>query len=215
VPITAIFNPASGPGDPAAGADPRYTTTLDRARAAGVTLIGYVTSSYARRPLAQVQAEVDLYRRLYPQLQGIFIDEQTSSAAHVPYYRALYRHVKAARPRDRVVTNPGTITERDYLTAPATDLICLFENKTGFDEYQPPSWLTPQYRSRAAALCYNIPDAAGMRRSLDLAVSRHFGWVYVTDASGVNPWDRLPTYWEAELDAIQALHRTRTHSGSS
>src|SRR5687768_16366735 len=48
VPIVAIVNPASGPGR---RADPNYTAILERAaKAKRLTLIGYVTTSYAKRP---------------------------------------------------------------------------------------------------------------------------------------------------------------------
>jgi spherulation-specific family 4 protein len=65
VPVLAIVNPVSGPGDKA---DANYTKLLDRARRqAGLTLLGYVSTRYARRPLADVQADVDRWLRLYPQ----------------------------------------------------------------------------------------------------------------------------------------------------
>src|SRR5690242_14938523 len=47
--VVAIMNPASGPGSQA---DPNYIAIVERARQSGVTLIGYVTVSYAKRPAA-------------------------------------------------------------------------------------------------------------------------------------------------------------------
>ena len=202
VPVTAIMNPASGPGTAEAGPDPRYTATLARARGAGVKVIGYVSTDYARRDAAAVMAEADRYAALYPGIQGIFFDEQPSADAQVPYYRALYEHVKARDSAALVVTNPGTSMGPAYLDAPAADVACIFENSHGFESYQPPDWVAKRGRDHAAALCYNIPDAAAMRRCLDLARQRNLGWVYVTDDRGRNPWDTLPTYWSEEVAAV-------------
>jgi hypothetical protein len=202
VPVTAIMNPASGPGRAGAGADPRYTAALARARGAGVKVIGYVSTDYARRDAAAVIAEADRYAALYPGIQGIFFDEQPSADAQVPYYRALYQHVKARDPAALVVTNPGTSMGAAYLDAPAADVACIFESSHGFESYQPPGWVAERGREHAAALCYNIPDAAAMRHCLDLARQRNLGWVYVTDDRGGNPWDSLPSYWSEEVAAV-------------
>lgn len=215
VPVTAIVNPASGPGRAGAPADPNYTAVLAEARAAGVTLIGYVSTAYARRPVEVVTAEVERYYQLYPNLQGIFFDEQVSSAAQVPYYRTLYQHVKKRDPQALVVTNPGTTADVAYLDAPASDLMCLFEQASGFETHRPPTWLNAGRRGAAAALCYNVADAAAMRRHLDLALQRHFGWVYVTDDAGRNPWDRLPTYWQAEVAAIRERNLSPPPAGAA
>jgi hypothetical protein len=206
VPVTAIMNPASGPGRAGAGPDPRYTAVIKSARGAGVKVIGYVSTDYARRAAEVVNEEADRYRTLYPGIQGIFFDEQSSGAAQGPYYRALYQHVKTRDPDALVVTNPGTSMAAEYLDAPATDVACIFENSHGFDSYQPPDWVTQRRRDQTAALCYNVPDAVGMRHCLDLALNRNLGWIYVTDDGGRNPWDTLPSYWAKEVAAVGAFN---------
>ena len=30
------------------------------------------------------------------------------------------------------------------------------------------------------------------------------GCIYITDDTGANPWDRLPSYWEEEVAAVAA-----------
>src|SRR5205823_5707401 len=66
VPTVAIVNPASGPGKKQ---DASYAALMPRARKAGVTLVAYVSTSYARRPLAEVQADVDRWLEFYPDIQ--------------------------------------------------------------------------------------------------------------------------------------------------
>ena len=43
-----------------------------------ITLVGYVSTSYAKRPLADVKADIDQWPRLYAGLAGVFFDEQAS-----------------------------------------------------------------------------------------------------------------------------------------
>jgi hypothetical protein len=46
-----------------------------------------------------------------------------------------------------------------------------------------------------------------MRRSLDQAVAERIGYVYFTDDRDPNPWDRLPSYRDAEVAAVEHLNR--------
>jgi hypothetical protein len=102
-PVVAIVNPASGPGR---RADPNYEEVFRLAKSSKATLIGYVTLSYARRPAAEVYAEVDAWVKFYPGIQGIFFDEQPSGAA-----RGIRQRVLCSRRRqDRqalIVSNPA------------------------------------------------------------------------------------------------------------
>jgi len=43
-----------------------------------------------------------------------------------------------------------------------------------------------------------------MASAISLSRRRHAGYVYVTGASGVNPYRSLPGYWRAEDAAIAA-----------
>jgi Spherulation-specific family 4 len=107
VPILAIVNPASGPGK---AADPAYTKLLDRATTnKSLTLLGYIGTSYSKRPIAEVKADVARWVQLYPQIQGVFFDEQASGADKVDYYAALHEYTRKERKLQRVVTNPGMI----------------------------------------------------------------------------------------------------------
>ncbi len=197
-PITAIVNPASGPGK---RADPRYAEVL--ARAKGLTLIGYVSTSYAKRPLDEVKADVDRWLEFYPSIRGIFFDEQASGADRVDHYAALYAYVRQEKKLDLVVANPGVNCDEAYVSRPAADAVCLFEHHTGFDAHRPPAWTSKYGPERFAILPYASATVDEMRRRLAASVERRFGWIYVTDASGENPWNRLPAYWDELVDAAR------------
>lgn len=200
-PVVAIANPASGPG---AEADATYVKTLARARQAGIRLVGYVTTSYAKRPLEEVKADVDRWIRFYPMIEGIFFDEQASGPEHVDYQTALYAYVRKERKLGLSVTNPGTACDEKYLSHPAADAACIFEHHTGWAGYKPPPWSEKYGRERFAVLPYNIPPEE-LQAVAREALERRSGWLYVTDAAGENPWNRLPTYWEEEVAYIHEL----------
>jgi hypothetical protein len=204
-PITAIVNPASGPGKTR---DPNYTAVLDRATQGKLALIGYVSTHYTEVPLATAKGAIDRWLDLYPQIRGFFFDEQTSDAAKVGYYTDLAAHARAARPGALIVANPGTNCDESYVASRTSDVVCLFENGRGFDRFRPPPWSATYEPGRFAAIPYAIPEAEAMRRTLRELVARRIGVVYVTDDSGANPYDRLPRYWDAEVQAVAAINAT-------
>lgn len=205
VPIVAVVNPASGPGKEA---DPSYVKVLKRAREAKkLTLIGYVHTSYGKRRLEEVQADVDTWLRLYPGIQGIFFDEQASGADGVKYQASLYKYARGKPGLKLVVTNPGTVCAEQYLSEPAADVACLFEGPKVFDPSILPPWKTKYSPTRFATLSYKVGTAKAMRECIESAVEKKIGYVYVTDAEGSNPWSRLPKYWEEAVAAVTAANR--------
>ena len=206
VPIVAIANPASGPGRQQ---DANYVEALKLARDAGVTVIGYVSTNYAKRPLADVKVDVDTWLKFYPTVDGFFFDEQVSGKESVPYYQSLATHAREAvwKKREReclIVTNPGTNCAKEYLT-PFTgiNIACLHEHHTGFDRYQRPEWARDVPAAQISALVYNEPSLKQMRAQVKAAAEKGIGYFYVTDDGGNNPWDRLPTYWELEVAELK------------
>lgn len=203
VPIIAIANPASGPGRKV---DPAYTPVLERARKAGLRVVGYVSTSYTKRPRAEILADIGRWVEYYPTISGFFFDEQTSDPAHVNDYVAYRDGARKLLKNARIVTNPGIPCDEGYLSKKASDIVCIFEHHSGFNEFRAPTW-TKKYPARNfSILPYATPDEATMRQRLQKIVAEGIGWVYITDDTGNNPWDRLPTYWEAEVDAVRALN---------
>ena len=71
--IVAIANPDSGPGDER---NIDYAAIFTEASKQGVTLVGYVSTDYGRRPQVEIKSDVDTWVRLYPQIRGFFFDQQ-------------------------------------------------------------------------------------------------------------------------------------------
>src|SRR5665213_2413064 len=127
VPITAILNPVSGLG---ASADPVYAAAVDKLESNGGKVIGYVHTSYGKRSLATVEAQVLAYHSFY-HLDGIFVDEMATDAADISYYSSLYSFIKNVDPSYEVIGNPGGKTIETYLTAPTADVLVDYEANQG------------------------------------------------------------------------------------
>jgi hypothetical protein len=203
--VVVIVNPASGPGKEA---DPNYVKILERAgKILHLTLIGYIPTSYGKRPPADVKADVDRWLRFYPGIGGIFFDEQASAADKVAYQAELYEYVRSRKELKLVVTNPGTVCAEGYLSRPATDVACLFEGPKAFDPSAFPEWVAKYAPAHVAAVSSQVGTAKAMRECVRTAVEKKVGFCYVTDAEGANPWDRLPRYWDEEVAVVREANR--------
>jgi Spherulation-specific family 4 len=207
VSITAVINPNNGPGSGAPNQD--YVKGLDDLRSANVTILGYVFTSYGKRNLAEVKSDIDLYDKYY-NIDGIFFDEAASGVDKLDYYQELYNYTKAKPNLETVVLNQGTQTDEGYLKQAAADIIVLFENYgKAWEPYQVQPYVKRYSSARFSCLIHTVPDAATMRTYIDLAAARNIQYVYITDDSpddrDRDPWNRLPSYWQEEVDYIQSL----------
>lgn len=215
VPITAIINPNNGPDSCPPNSD--YQRGLSDLRNGGVTILGYIYTSYGQRPLETVKAEVDLYRECFD-VDGIFFDEAANDTLSLAYYQDLYSYVKTTLDGDMVIINPGSQIEQDYIKTPGGDSAIVFEDlSANWSLYQPDDYLSSgDYTAEHfAAIVHTVPDTDTMRSHLDLAVARNIGYVYITDDVEPNPFDQLPRFWQAEIDYIQALNGASSPSISA
>ena len=200
--IVAIANPNSGPG---AASDAMYTNAITNFRNAGGQVIGYVSTRYANRCAEEVKAEIDLWISLYPNIDGIFFDEMSNykTESHINYYLDLTSYVKTTYAgRHFTVANPGTSFPEIYLTSNCVDCFVIFESCTGFDSWSSDSWVKTLRANRFAVLPYNICSSRIMNTCVDRASNEGVGFVYVTDDGGCNPWDALPSYWDALVSKV-------------
>jgi hypothetical protein len=199
--VTAILNPASGPGTMA---DPNYVQAVNNLRAAGGRVLGYVPTFNGARSEAAVEADINRYIAFYA-IDGIFLDQQTTDLAHVGYYADLYNYIKTQNPAYRVIANPGTNTQEAYLSTPTADALVTFEDfGSNYPGYVPDAWTSHYSPDHFAHLLHTVPSAATMAADLKLAAQRNAGLVYVTDDTLANPYDTLPSYWDQEVAQIQA-----------
>ena len=214
-----VINPNSGPGK---SVDAEYVAQVSRAHAASPTLsvLGYVYTSYGKRDAAAVRQDIEHYFAWYA-VDGIFIDEVTSSAVDAPYYTALAMFIRAqAAPSalcavrklkyerlvpesaPLVVLNPGTDLDEAY--EPAFDIVMSFEDTlAAYLQFEPAPWM----RNASPTRVWHCVHTAGGPSDnstglLAVAVQRskslNAGVLYVTNETMPNPYAGLPgeIFWE-------------------
>ncbi len=199
----AVMNPGSGPGS---GPDSNYVAAVKSAEAAGITVVGYVYTSYGSRSIAAVESDINNYYSWYPDLDGIFLDEASTSCTNEPYYATLNSYVKSKGGAGLTVLNPGTQTNQCY--EPAADILLTFEGSDTqyVNSYSAPSWVARYPASHFWHVIYGTASVSAMATAVQLSKARNAGYVYVTSASLPNPYDVLPSglYWTGELADIAA-----------
>jgi len=199
VEIVAIVNPNTGPGDER---NLDYAAIFTEASAHGVTLVGYVSTEYAKRPIPAVKNDIDAWIRLYPQIRGFFLDQQSREGSDAAHYAQLRAYIEQKLREPLVITNPGIPCDEAYLAQAISNVTCVFVNYQGFDHFELPAPLMVYEASRYAALPYNIPNAEAMRNLVKDAIIKRIGYLYISDAKPPNQWGKLPGYWEAEVEAV-------------
>ncbi|ODM95148.1 Spherulin-4 [Orchesella cincta] len=185
----AIVNVNSGPGT--RRKDANYINAIRDLHAAGIKTLGYVLTNYTQRSEAAVKADVDRWKQLY-QPTGIFFDEMAYDDVNskVQYYQNLNNYAKS-QGYTFTVGNPGTRTVPRYFNT--VDNIVVFESDTGF----PSTDLicsqdtNGKGRSSVSILPYNI---GSLNTGAVTEAKTCAGFIYVTNDSGINPWDTLPGY---------------------
>lgn len=212
VKITTIINPDNGPGGPSSP-NGDYQRGLSDLSAGNVGMVGYVHTSYGKRDIEEVKSEIIKYNDSFNtanfNVTGIFFDEVSSSTDHqvMNYYRNLYDFVKNdihSTNLDMVIFNHGTHAPSSYLDF--SDVMVIFEGSyQQWTDYEPDAYVEAYPSNRFAAFIYDVPSPGDMKTSIDLAMSRHVGNVFITDDALPNPWDSLPSYWKDEVSDVAAV----------
>jgi hypothetical protein len=202
VEIVAIANPNSGPGSERIM---DYSSIFTEASSKGVTLVGYVSTQYDQRPIEAIKKDIDTWIRFYPQIRGFFFDQQPQEHKSVAHFVELRDYAKRKLRDPLVITNPGVPCDEAYLAQAVSSVTCVLNNFLSFDQFELPVPLKAYEPERFAALPYNVADAETMRAVVKEAVIKGIGYLYISDARPPNRWNRLPSYWDAEVDAVSRV----------
>jgi hypothetical protein len=203
VPVIAIVNPDSGPGD---AADSTYTSGMKNLSSAGIIMIGYVWTDYGDRPLGSyttfnstVQAIYN-WTSFYPNLlSGIFLDQMnypnsTQNIGGPAYYSTVtsFAHNEGL---DTVVGNPGDPTNSSYVGT--VDIITPFEGSGQPSQSNTSSWTTEVggISSKWGFFAYNVTNVPS--QSYLQSLNGDIGWLYETNYT--NSYSQLPGYLSQEL----------------
>jgi len=202
--VWAVGNPASGPG---IAVDPAYTAVFDAFRASGGELLAYVHTSYAARPLAEVQAEIDTWLQMYA-VDGFFLDEMSTTPGDEAYYLAVRNHVETYLPGAPVVANPGTSTSPSFLFAHGKSVassLCIYEQAGDFLAWSSDAWVGGLSATSFYALPHTTPPGS-WPAYVDHARAQGCGFFYCTDDALPNPWDTLPPFFESLVAYVDAAY---------
>src|SRR5574341_68114 len=205
VPVVAIINPDNGPG---ASQDPNYITGIQKLQSSGVTVIGYVYTSYGLRSASIVAADIDQYKTWY-NVKGIFFDEMSSISGHETYYKNLSDYAKS-NGLAFTVGNPGLDTLSSYVGT--VDNLIIYENAGLPSTTSISGWHTDYDKKSFSLLSYAV---SALDRSFFSSVSDYVGYMYITNDNLPNPWDALPLYFAdlvASLDIVPPTQGSQTIS---
>jgi Spherulation-specific family 4 len=232
IPVTAIFNPNSGPlpGPP----DSNYVNAMTGLESQGGTVVAYIPSGFGSTLLGNpttpgtIEYDVNTYITQYGSLiKGFFIDQvnlqMNSTTNTLPYYQSIYNYIKS-QGSYTVIGNPGSpflngVTPQGFLST--ANIMNVFEGPNlapspgapGFNAYPYGLNSFESYPSnRFSNIVYDVPANAGnlnessaMLADLSKAVQLNAGYVYITNLSGGNPYSALPSYWDQEVSAIASV----------
>jgi hypothetical protein len=193
IPVMTIINPDSGPGTKM---DANYLAGVLKLRAAGVGVLGYVSTSYASRDLSAVRSCVRAYKNWYP-VNGIFFDEMSNIPGRERYYSVLDGYAKSLG-FSHTMGNPGVDVPPSYIGTLDTFVIHESEGLPSASLLR--GWHSDFAKSNFAAIAYGMQD---LDEPSLAAASPYLGYVYVTNAGLPNPYASLPPYLASIAGALE------------
>lgn len=204
-----IANPNTGPGT---SSNSDYVTAIDKARAAGMKVLGYVSLEDVGGPGTRAQglvtADVTTWHLFY-NIDGIFFDVAPTggNGDKTAYFKAVCDFAHAAKPGQTVVVNPGTHPLTDAYVEPA-DIVCTWEGSYTANSYATatvPSYAAGWYGkyppTKYLHLVYGVTTEATMRLALAHAQSMGVRWFFAQDNA---LWQDLPSYYNEQVTALRS-----------
>jgi hypothetical protein len=194
-----LLNVDSGPGT---GPLSYFQTLVSQAQDAGITVLGYVSTSYGQSAISSVETQVQEYKSWYG-VNGIFLDLTQGTPGEFSYYQTLANFIRSTIPHGVVWLNPGDYPDPKFMSI--ANVVMVFEGSySSYLSDQVPSWISQYSPSQFAHVVYDTP-ASDLASAVSLSRERRAGHLFVTDLSVPgNPYGALPSYWSQEVGAIAA-----------
>jgi Spherulation-specific family 4 len=198
-PSVVLLNVDSGPGT---GPASHFQTLVRQAQDAGITVLGYASTSYGQSAISSVETQVQEYKSWYG-VNGIFLDLTQGTPGEFSYYQTLSKFIRSTIPNGVVWLNPGDYPDPEFMSI--ANVVMVFEGPySAYVSNRVPSWVSQYSPSQFAHVIYETP-ASDLASAVSLSRERRAGHLFVTDLSVPgNPYGALPSYWSQEVGAITA-----------
>ncbi|SMP08212.1 Spherulation-specific family 4 [Desulfurobacterium pacificum] len=189
--IFVVVNPDDGPGTQT---DPLYSNFINELTKTEKIPLAYIYTNYAQRDITSVEADVNAWLELYPEIKGFFFDEVSDSEEDLPYYEELENYVKA-KGNYYIVLNPGTNVPESYFEI--SDAVITYEDSaenTG-------NYVPPPFYSKNACVIYGVSD--NLWKEVFNEFKTKCAYLFITNGTLPNPYSELPDYFEEEIKSIE------------
>jgi hypothetical protein len=207
-----------------------WTNVIRDVKASGKKIIGYVRTGYLGVPadtefvfktrlgsralsdwIAQIEEDIEMWYKLYPNLDGIFFDEgwnhcgpNDQGTKYSDVYDFINAYTKRRHPGAYTVLNPGDSMPECFKNS-ADTLLTYESNYTNYlgGLWKPLGWATPPNPRKIWHIVYKVPESE-LANVAALAWQRGAGLIELVDNVLPNPYDKLPSegYMKTLLDII-------------
>ncbi len=185
VPLIVIINPNNGDFN---RLEYNFASMIERLHEANISVVGYIYTSYAKRPLQEVEDRILAWAKMYKPfgVEGIFVDEVNGSERNLEYYRDISRNI--AKHFDLTIFNPGVEAPALHSLA---NIVVTHENSSIHS--------LPSDGNSSALLLHSVKDLKRYRSYL-----KKYAYIYVTPHILPNPWEKLSPYLPQLLELFQS-----------
>ena len=177
---------------------------VENLQAAGIKVIGYVTTDYGAVSISSAESQVADWKNWYG-VNGIMFDQMNNAVADQSYYSTLNSYVHSEIPGSFTVGNPGTQVPDSLIGT--FDMLIVFERAS----YPTMSFITyPGYPPSDFGV---IAHGVALETSFLTSISGVVGWVYLTDSA--QSYDVLPTYFTTEVATLASMDEGSTTASLS
>jgi len=193
VPVVAIVNAASGSGD---ARNPAYASAIDSLKAAGIVVVGYVSTREGGRPIKSLETDIAEWRSWYG-VDGVYFDQMPQRSGMEGYYAYMTQFAKS---HGMTVTmgNPGANTSLSYIGTVGTIVISegvgvpSLSYLAGWDK-------GGNGKENFAFIARSVP---GYNSTYLVDAAASVGFLFISD---VSDYFALPTYLSSEMSSLQWL----------
>ncbi|QLH37195.1 MAG: hypothetical protein HWD61_14480 [Parachlamydiaceae bacterium] len=194
VAMRVILDPDNGPGSVQ---DPVYVDAISSLRQAGIGIVGYVATDYNARSISEVEADIAAWQQLYNP-DGIFFD---TMGTDTNYYTSLTIYTKSLG-MQFTIGNAGENVDTSYVNVVDTVVIANSSYLPNLTDYA--NWQNAHLPKTDVAML--IDSITAFPTGFIYEAKKFTGWIYITDAGGMNPWGVLPSYFSVLMNALDTVN---------